>query len=148
MDKLSEVYKIIKTIKTIRETLKKSFERPFKDLNLTAPQSFLLGILLHKGTQRITELSKKMGLSNSTVSGIVDRLEMHGAVERKKDSNDKRIIWVDIQNNYKIKMQDKLFNHEEYMKNLLNDATEEEIQAILLGFETFKKVLERNHTDV
>lgn len=148
MENIDNVYKIIKITKAIRESLKKSFERPFKDLSLTATQSFLLGILIRRGPQKTTELSKQMGLSNSTVSGIIDRLELQGAIERTKDEKDKRIVWIDIPENYKIQMNQKLFKHEEHMKNLLKDASDDEIKKILVGLNTFKIVLERSNNNV
>lgn len=148
MEDIDNVYKIIKITKAIRESLKKSFERPFKDLSLTATQSFLLGILIRRGPQKTTELSKQMGLSNSTVSGIIDRLELQGAIERTKDEKDKRIVWIDIPENYKIQMNQKLFKHEEHMKNLLKDASDDEIKKILVGLNTFKIVLERSNNNV
>lgn len=148
MEDIDNVYKIIKITKAIRESLKKSFERPFKDLSLTATQSFLLGILIRRGPQKTTELSKQMGLSNSTVSGIIDRLELQGAIERTKDEKDKRIVWIDIPENYKTQMNQKLFKHEEHMKNLLKDASDDEIKKILVGLNTFKIVLERSNNNV
>ena len=101
MDNLDKTYEIIKNLKLIKETLKKTMEKPFKNLDLTGPQSMLIGILGHHGKLKISDLSKKMGLSNSTVSGIIDRLEAHGLIERIRDSDDRRVVMVDLKDDFR-----------------------------------------------
>lgn len=61
---------------------------------LTVPQTLLMGIVFHHPGLTLTELSRLMGLANSTVSGIVDRLERDGLLERVPDLADRRIFRV------------------------------------------------------
>ncbi|SDN38983.1 MarR family protein [Paenibacillus sp. yr247] len=61
---------------------------------LTGPQLFILRELFMKEPRKLGDLARAVQLSNSTVSGIVDRLERDGLVERKRDEQDRRIVWI------------------------------------------------------
>jgi DNA-binding MarR family transcriptional regulator len=65
-----------------------------KALGLTGPQLFLLRELFLGEPRTIGDLSKALELSNSTVTGIVDRLERAGLVERHRDEKDRRVVWI------------------------------------------------------
>lgn len=61
---------------------------------LTIPQAVTMRIAAHNPGLTLTELSQKMGLANSTVSGIVDRLEREGLLLRTPDPADRRVFRV------------------------------------------------------
>jgi MarR family transcriptional regulator, transcriptional regulator for hemolysin len=63
---------------------------------LTHVQAFLLNHLYNKNGQTQTELSERMDVGTVTVSGLVDRLEAKGWVERRTDEKDRRAkrIWL------------------------------------------------------
>ena len=59
-------------------------------------QYFLLGFLALKGELTMTEIAKKMGHTTAAATGLVDRLEKLGHVERGHAKNDRRKILVKI----------------------------------------------------
>lgn len=135
---------IVKLLKRVMDSIKHNIECEFKEMNLTGPQGMLMGILTKDGEMKISELSKKMGLSNSTVSGIIDRMERDGFVERTRSKEDRRVVNVKVTDHFKEKSKSKFSNIENKIDNLINDATEEEIEKIYVGLYTLKKVLDRN----
>ncbi|TXK76376.1 MarR family winged helix-turn-helix transcriptional regulator [Paenibacillus sp. N3.4] len=68
--------------------------REFQREELTGPQLFILRELFLKEPRKLGDLAQAVHLSNSTVSGIVDRLERDGLVERKRDVQDRRAVWI------------------------------------------------------
>jgi DNA-binding MarR family transcriptional regulator len=56
------------------------------------------------GPQRIQDLGLMLGLSNSTVSGLVDRLEEKGMVERRRSEEDRRSVYVHVTKKQKHKI--------------------------------------------
>ena len=65
-----------------------------KNYNLTGPQLILLNqIVKHDGIPMST-LAINMSLSSATITGIVDRLEKRGLVERTRGSSDRRQILI------------------------------------------------------
>lgn len=85
---------VVTNLKEIQKQLKISAHRQFLDVNITGPQGIMLFILIHHGQLKISEISEKMGLTNSTVSGIVDRLETMNFVERIRSDKDRRVVYV------------------------------------------------------
>lgn len=62
---------------------------------ITIPQAFVIGEIYMK-PKTMGELSKALDLSNSTVSGIIDRLERQNIVVRKRDEADRRVVRVSL----------------------------------------------------
>ena len=73
-------------------TLSKELQRG----DVSFPQYFLLGFLELKGELTMTEIAKKMGHTTAAATGLVDRLEKLGHVERGHAKNDRRKILVKI----------------------------------------------------
>lgn len=103
----------------------------------------LVGILMHFGEMRISDLSEKIGLSNSTVSGIVDRLEKQGLVKRVRSNEDRRVVYVNVTEEFRKNTKAHFKNIEDKFESMMNKATSEELDMILVGLETLKKVFER-----
>ena len=141
MDDIATSYEIIKIIKKTKEIMKKTMEEQFKDLNLTGPQGVLVGVLAHNGEHKISDLSEKMCLSNSTVSGIIDRLEKQGFVARKRSEEDRRIVMVDLTEEFRKESKERFKKLEEYVVNMISNATKEELNEILTGLRTLERVL-------
>jgi len=59
------------------------------------PQAMLLQALQRAGgRQSARELGRECHMLASTVTGVIDRLEAAGLVQRERDSRDRRIVWV------------------------------------------------------
>ena len=83
----------------IRRRLRQRLEAEFaRGADLTGPQRLVMAALVGLGEKTggmsLKELSEKVGLAHSTVSGIVDRLEARGMVERRASDEDRRVTRV------------------------------------------------------
>ncbi|KTD55365.1 MarR family winged helix-turn-helix transcriptional regulator [Legionella quateirensis] len=67
-----------------------------KCYGLTIPQIVCLYEIYENGRMTISSLSKKIYLSMSTIVGVIDRLEEKQFVNRTRDIQDRRIIYIDI----------------------------------------------------
>jgi MarR family transcriptional regulator, organic hydroperoxide resistance regulator len=63
---------------------------------LTIPQVAAISVLYEHGPLSLKDLSRELGLSHSTVSGIVDRLERQDLVVRRTDEADRRISRIGV----------------------------------------------------
>lgn len=63
---------------------------------LTSPQLLVLRELHRIGPALAGRLADSVGLSQATLTGILDRLERKGLAERRRDKQDKRRVWVRI----------------------------------------------------
>ncbi len=64
--------------------------------NVSFPQFFLLGYLANEEFLTMTDISKKMGHSTAAATGLVDRLEKLGYVQRLHAQEDRRKVMVQI----------------------------------------------------
>jgi len=138
----NKAIEIVKNLKGIMDLFGKAVKSEFKEKNLTSSQVMVIGILSHRKELKTSELSKELGLSNSTVSGILDRLEEKNLIERIRSEKDRRVIKVRINKEFKNSMSDKYMGVEEKITNIINKSPNEEIDFILTGLENLRKMLE------
>ena len=143
MENLNESAKVAKLFQEVMILFKHSMSKVFEDMDIgmTAPQGMVMGILSNEKTMKITELSSKLSLSNSTVSGIIDRLEKQGMVERNRSEEDRRVVHVSISPDFKGMHQNFHKRLEENLGNVLNKGTPEELDKICVGLGALKTLL-------
>ncbi len=135
---------ILRAFKKVQEGMRHHFEAKFKDLGLTGPQAMLLGILAHKGPLKVSDISAQMHLSNSTVSSIIDRLELQGYIERLRNQEDKRVVQVDLTEDFRAQAKDRFCGVDAEISGLLAKATDEQKQKIYEGFTLLSDLIETN----
>lgn len=141
MEKLNESVEVARLFQEVMQLFKHNMSKVLCETGISAPQGMVLGLLSKKKKLKITELSNELSLSNSTVSGIIDRLEKQEMVIRERSSDDKRVVYVSISPNFK--EMHKGF-HKQFEKNLadiMNKGNAEEIHKIYEGLDTLKKLL-------
>jgi len=74
----------------IRQRLREPLEIEFARGGLTGPQRMVMQVLVQSEGLSLKELSARLSLAHSTVSGIVDRLQARGMVVRRRDEADGR----------------------------------------------------------
>ena len=101
--------------------------------NVSFAQFFLLGYLAKEDYLTMTDIAKKMGHSTAAATGLVDRLEKLGYVQRLHASDDRRKVMVQITRKG-IDLVDKM--REDIVENLVevmaemdSEVTEAVIQA-------------------
>lgn len=62
--------------------------------DLTGPQLTVIKLLSGIGDLSLTELSENMQTRNSTVTGIIDRMEAAGLVKRVRSESDRRVVMI------------------------------------------------------
>lgn len=97
---------IVKMIKQIEDSINLSLERAFKRQGLTLAQGGLLILLYKMGDLKISEISSILQKGNNTISQLCDRLEKLSLVKRIKDLDDKRIVYVHLEDEARIKIED------------------------------------------
>ncbi len=68
----------------------------FLEIDVTMPQAKLLYLLGAAGDLHMSELVHRLGVSLSTVSGLVDRIVDHGLATRREDTADRRQVVVGL----------------------------------------------------
>jgi DNA-binding MarR family transcriptional regulator len=81
-------------LQAVRKILKQPYESAFLPSELTGPQRRVMHVLMQSPDVSLKELSLKVGLAHSTVSGIINRLERRGLARRTPGEADRRITRI------------------------------------------------------
>jgi DNA-binding MarR family transcriptional regulator len=146
---LKDAARIEAHVEAIRRVLRESIlsEARRYRVPLTPPQVLALQTLvdhLREAGQglSLSELSRRMGLAHSTVSGIVTRLERRGLLRRTTRPDDRRFVTIELTQPVK-----EWVGHELPALRLrpltaaIGQATEQERSAILDGLATLERLL-------
>nr|AYM52337.1 transcriptional regulator MarR family [Hyalangium minutum] len=75
-----------------RRSLRDPIAATCEDLQFTPPQVHALLWLGQDGMLTMGELARRLGVTEKTVTGIVDRLEREGHVQRERITLDRRVV--------------------------------------------------------
>jgi len=139
--KFESISKIINLTRNFDKSMRHKFHHLMQDSDLTFPQLSAISILEKHGEQKVSELSLKMGLSDSTVSGILDRLEQKDIIKRERTKDDRRVVKISLTGKSQKFCHDFHRKKEKYFTLLLKKLSEEEIKDIIKGLEILNRVL-------
>ncbi len=128
MDNTEILIKIRKIVRSINLESKKIQ----KEYGVSIPQVLCLNYLHHSANFQATqgELKKFLNLNSSTVSGIINRLELKGLIARLPKSGDKRVVNLVLTSNGNNLLQK--------IPSLLHDRLSDKLQK--LDPETFEQI--------
>ncbi len=127
------IYLIFTAQQKLRTYIKNALVK--ENVKVTTAQAGILFLLRQKNGQSMSELSQVLSIDNSTLTGLIDRLERSGFVRRNSNPGDRRALNIDI--------TDTGVKELEKAKAVIRRINEE----IKAGFseqemESFKKVLQ------
>src|SRR5262245_30487002 len=65
-----------------------------REVGLTGPQLTVIKMLESFGDISLSSLSERIRAQNSTVTGIIDRMEREGLVQRERSTADRRVVFI------------------------------------------------------
>jgi DNA-binding MarR family transcriptional regulator len=131
-------------LRLIQRAIRRAFEGDERRAGLTGPQTQAMTVLaqaLRAGQDGLTirELSDQLGLAQSTVSGVVMRLEQKKLVQRLVDPADRRCTRVALVETVKSYLdQDPRMGR---LVEVMEYASDEERRAVLDGLRTLLRLL-------
>jgi DNA-binding MarR family transcriptional regulator len=135
---------MLTVVKRIMSVVKQNFESDFKKMGVTQSQILVMRVLNLRGDMKVSDISKELDLSNSTVSGIIDRLVEKKIVQRKRSDEDRRIVMISLADEYRQPVKKGLNAFAQKMRKALSTMTEEDVDSIIRGLEKLEKILEES----
>jgi DNA-binding MarR family transcriptional regulator len=136
---------IDRSLRDLRRRVWKPVEAEAVRLKMTPPQRSVMQILFDSEGLSLKELSRQVGLSHSTVSGIVDRLVKKGLLERRSDPHDGRFARILVPHRIRkygrAKMKALALNP---LAVALQRAKPKDRKAISNGLRTLRRLLEKS----
>ena len=109
----------------------------------TVPQTLVLSLLSAEGPMPISELAKATGSANSTISGVLDRLEQMELIQRIRSEKDRRVVYVALTPHYEDVREEIESSVLRKFPDLIGRMSPEEIEQIQTGLAVLEKALKR-----
>lgn len=122
---------IINEIRKLSRYLDKYSKYLSNKYHITLPQLLCLNELRAEQELNLTELTRRLNLNNSAITGIIDRLELKNYVQRVKTGKDRRAIHLRLTDEGRIFAEKSLqiFNLDCFFDN--TKITEQETEVLL-----------------
>jgi DNA-binding MarR family transcriptional regulator len=93
-DTKPEVDAIVETILYLYTESRRLTKGMASQFGLTGPQLTVIKMLESLGDLSLSSLSERIRAQNSTVTGIIDRMEREGLVRRERSTSDRRVVLI------------------------------------------------------
>jgi DNA-binding MarR family transcriptional regulator len=90
----ADVDRILETLVYLYTESRRVTKEVARQHGLTGPQVTAIKVLENFGALSLTDLSARMSATNSTMTGIADRMERDGLVERIRSETDRRVVQI------------------------------------------------------
>ncbi|MCB9600517.1 MAG: MarR family transcriptional regulator [Sandaracinus sp.] len=91
---VADVDRILETLVYLYTESRRVTKELARQHGLTGPQVTAIKVLENFGALSLTDLSARMSATNSTMTGIADRMERDGLVERTRSETDRRVVQI------------------------------------------------------
>ena len=138
LDKLVEDFYLINPL--FRRTLfhKKQF---LKQKRMPPSNYRVLGILKKRGSIPISEIGKKVYISRSNMTSLIDKLVEEGLAARLPDETDRRVINISITPKGKDLVRNWRKHRNEEIRRKLSALSDEDLEKLYESMENIKAVL-------
>lgn len=126
----------------VSRRITEKFRLYYGKLNLTYPQSIVLAILEADGPMPISALAEAAGSANSTISGVVDRLEKMDLVQRIRSDTDRRVIYVSVTDRFRSHFSALRSTAADKFEQALSSLTPEQTDTVRRGLALFNQALD------
>jgi DNA-binding MarR family transcriptional regulator len=89
-----EIDAIVETIIYLYTESRRLTKGIAREVGLTGPQLTVIKLLESLGDLSLSSLSERIRAQNSTVTGIIDRMEREGLVRRERSTADRRVVYI------------------------------------------------------
>ena len=115
----------------------------FLEIAITMPQAKLLYLLGASGDRHMSDLVARLGVSLSTVSGLVDRIVDQGLAHRREDVVDRRQVVVGLTPAGAAFIDRFRELNNRQVRALLDHVADEDLERVRLGLAAMNRAADR-----
>ena len=138
-------------VESIRRLVRAEYldsQKMSKQYGLTGPQSLVLRLLIKKGAQSSADLSRQMYVTPSNITGIIDRLEKKGFVERIRKQGDRRVALITLTDSGQELGKTIPDPIEKKFVNQLADLEPEHMQILAMAMNQILNLIDTNGAEI
>jgi DNA-binding MarR family transcriptional regulator len=111
---------------------------------ISLPQLHVLITLQERHAMTVSELANLLGISMPSTSSIVDRMEERGLVHRTRDTEDRRVVTVEISARGSELAEEFMGLKREKIMGIFAAMTDEELENVVRGINSISSALDRS----
>jgi DNA-binding MarR family transcriptional regulator len=114
--------------------------RQWLRVSLSLVHLHVLTVLEADGPLAMSKLAEALDVSVASATGIVDRMEQRGLVERRREPDDRRVVLVHPTDKGDSVFRDMALERRKHVAKLLDRMTDAELQGFLKGLRAMRRV--------
>lgn len=137
--------RLLKTSRRIEEELRR---RMRAELGTTMPRFDVMSALARAPEGlKMSEISKRLRVSNGNITGIVDKLVEEGIVRRVAVPGDRRANLVQLTNSGAVQFAEHAERHEQWINEILEGLTADDVSGMIQRLDHLSATLEEKDRD-
>jgi len=120
----------------------------FHDGALSIVHLNLLMLLRFNGPLTMSRLADMLDVSVASATGIVDRMEKKGVIERRRNDDDRRVVEVHVTDQGQQVFKEMQAERQAHMTNMLSYVGDKDLKALLAGLRAVREAREKWLEDV
>jgi DNA-binding MarR family transcriptional regulator len=109
-------------------------------VSLSLVHLHVLTVLEADGPLSMSKVAEALDVSVASATGIIDRMEQRGLVERRREPSDRRVVLVHATDAGDSIFRDIAKERREHLAVLLDRMTDRELQGFLTGLRAMRRV--------
>jgi DNA-binding MarR family transcriptional regulator len=114
--------------------------RQWLRVSLSLVHLHVLTVLEADGPLAMSKLAEALDVSVASATGIVDRMEQRGLVERRREPDDRRVVLVHPTDKGGAVFLDMAMERRKHLAVLLDRMTDAELEGFLTGLRAMRRV--------
>ncbi len=119
-----------KNLRAISTRIRREGRKVLRDFPITPAQFDVLQVLFFNGEKRMSDISRWLGITKSTTTGLVKRLIDADLVERRRSEQDRRSFIIDISDSGRTLIEKVIDRRVEYLKSVMTEIKSDQVKAL------------------
>lgn len=142
-----KIFELLKDITNLSKLMNRKLNAKMDGKKISPYPMIILNQLDSKKPTTLTDIREKLGIPNSTISTVLDKLLEKGLIRKEKDETDKRRTFLYLTEKAHEEERKIIKQHVEVFKEVLSKATDEDLNTLINSTKLFIKLIEKDNKE-
>ncbi|AAO35112.1 MarR family winged helix-turn-helix transcriptional regulator [Clostridium tetani] len=142
-----KIFELLKDITNLSKLMNRKLNAKMDGKKISPYPMIILNQLDSKKPTTLTDIREKLGIPNSTISTVLDKLLEKGLIRKEKDETDKRRTFLYLTEKAYEEERKIIKQHVEVFKEVLSKATDEDLNTLINSTKLFIKLIEKDNKE-
>ena len=147
MEKGELISEVIELHRRVNHSLRHSTQDAWMQLSLTVPQVKSLFFITDHGSTNFKRLAAALKVTQSNLTGVIDRLVEQNMVSRTENPDDRRMVLLQVTDKGEALVSDLRERRISHLSQALSDLSPEDLDFIVRGLSLLARVTETQNQE-